>query len=259
MQCNRLLTEKDRIQGVSYLEPALPVLLLLSLAGLARAWRRSKPGNRPWLLAIGVTGTLLLSMNAVAWILSRPLETWYEDGPLPHESAEAIVILAGTVHTPSLNRPYTFATQDTYQRLQHGVFLFKHWKPLPILVCGGPLNGQAQSATMQHVLESESVPSELIWIEDRSRSTHENAEYGSQILRQRGISRIALVVEANSMVRAAASFRKAGITVIPAPIRFTTLDFSIMDILPNWRALALNDETIHELVGLAWYRLRGWI
>jgi len=245
---------------VSYLEPALPILLLLSLAGLAREWRRSKPGRRPWLLAIGVTGTLLLSMNAVAWMLSRPLEGWYENGPVPPESADAIVILAGTVHAPSVNRPYVFVVQDTYQRLQHGVWLFKHWKPLPILVCGGPLNDvPPQSLTMKHVLESEGVPSDLIWVETRSRSTHENAEYGSQVLRQHGISRIALVVEANSMARAAASFRKAGITVIPAPIRFTDLDFSIMDILPNWRAISLNGETVHELVGLAWYRLRGWI
>ena len=245
---------------MSYLEPAFPILLLLSLAALAREWRRSKPGRRPWLLSIGVTGTLLLSMNVVAWMLSRPLEIWYEDNPLRLESAEAIVIPAGTVHPPTTNRPYTFAAQDTYQRLQHGVWLFKQWKSLPILVCGGPLKGlAAQSLTMQHVLESEGVPSELIWIENRSRSTHENAEYGSQILRQHGISRIALVVEANSMPRAAASFRKAGITVIPAPIRFTELHFDLMDIFPNWRAIALNGETVHELVGLAWYRLRGWI
>jgi uncharacterized SAM-binding protein YcdF (DUF218 family) len=242
------------------LEPALPVLLLLSLAGLARQWRRSKPGHRPWLLTIGVTGTLLLSMNAVAWLLSRPLEIWYEDVPLRLDSAEAIVILAGTVHRPTRNRPYTFAAQDTYQRLQHGVWLFKHWKSLPILVCGGSLKEMGpQSLTMQHVLESEGVPSELIWTENRSRSTHENAEYGSQILRQHGISRIALVMEANSMPRAAASFRKAGITVFPAPIRFTELDFSVMDVFPNWRAIALNGETVHELVGLVWYRVRGWI
>jgi uncharacterized SAM-binding protein YcdF (DUF218 family) len=245
---------------VSYLEPALPVLLLLSLAGLVRGWRRSKPGHRPWLLAIGVTGTLLLSMNAVAWMLSRPLEIWYENDPVLHESAEAIVILAGTIHPPTRNRPYTFASQDTYQRLQHGVWLFKHWKSLPILVCGGSLNERAsRSLTMQHVLESEGVPSELIWIENQSSSTHENAEYGSQILRQHGISRIALVVEANSMLRAAASFRKAGITVIPAPIRFAELHFSIMDVFPDWSAIALNGETVHELVGLVWYRLRGWI
>ncbi len=65
------------------------------------------------------------------------LESWYEDNPLPNEPAEAIVILAGTVRLATPGQPYTFAAPDTYERLQHGVWLFKNWKPLPILVCGG--------------------------------------------------------------------------------------------------------------------------
>jgi uncharacterized SAM-binding protein YcdF (DUF218 family) len=151
-------------------------------------------------------------------------------------------------------------SQDTYQRLQHGIWLFKNWKSLPILVCGGTLGEQEPySVTMKRVLESEGIPSDRIWVEDRSRSTHENAMYGSIILRDHGISRIALVVEASSMPRAAASFRKEGITVVPAPIRFTRLDRSFIDVFPSWQAIALNGETLHELVGLAWYWFRGWI
>jgi len=246
--------------GVSYLEPTLPLLLLIGVVGLTGAWRRSAKGRRPWLLTICIVGTLLLSMNAVAWTLALPLEIWYERGPIPRQSAEAIVVLSGAVHAPMPDRPYSFAAQDTYQRLQYGLWLHKNWMPLPILVCGGALDeNQPYSAIMKHVLESEGVPSELIWIEDRSRSTHENALHGSKILRERGVSHVVLVVEASSMPRAAASFRKAGITVVPAPIRFTTLDRSLRDVFPNWRAIALNGETVHEILGLGWYRLRGWI
>jgi uncharacterized SAM-binding protein YcdF (DUF218 family) len=99
----------------------------------------------------------------------------------------------------------------------------------------------------------------LIWTEDRSRSTHENAVYGSEVLHKHGVSRAALIVEASSMPRAAASFRKAGITVVPAPIRFTRLHLELSDVVPDWQAIALNGETLHELIGLFWYRLRGWI
>jgi uncharacterized SAM-binding protein YcdF (DUF218 family) len=237
-----------------------PLLLLFGVAGLVGAWRRSAKGRRPWLLTISVAGTLLLSMNAVAWTVALPLEIWYENAPVPRQSAEAIVVLSGAVHSPTPDRPYTFAAQDTYERLQHGLWLYKNWIPLPILVCGGAFEeDQPYSATMRRVLESEGVPSKLIWIEARSRSTHENAMYGSEILREHGVSRIALVVEASGMPRAAASFRKAGMIVVPAPIRFTQLDGSLMDVYPNWRAIALNGETLHEVVGLAWYRLRGWI
>src|SRR5262245_15173140 len=164
---------------MSYLEPALPLLLLIGVAGLVGAWRHSAKGRRPWLLTVSLIGIFLLSINVVACLVALPLEIWYENDPLPRESAEAIVILSGSANSPTPSRPYAFAGQDTYRRLQHGIWLFKHWKPLPILVCGGaPDEHEPYSETMKRVLESEGIPSHLIWIEDRSRSTHENAVKG---------------------------------------------------------------------------------
>jgi uncharacterized SAM-binding protein YcdF (DUF218 family) len=140
------------------------------------------------------------------------------------------------------------------------VWLFKNWKQLPLLVCGGTFDDYPSAYTMKRILESEAgIPSGMIWTESNSKSTHENAVYGSQILREHGVSRIALIVEASSMPRAAASFRKLGITVVPAPIRFSKLDLKLTDFLPSWQAIALNGETLHELIGLAWYRVHGWI
>jgi uncharacterized SAM-binding protein YcdF (DUF218 family) len=234
----------------------------MGLIGVARAWRKSERGRRPVLLTIAIVGILLLSTNLVARILSLPLEVWYDDkDPAPLERVEAIVVLAGTVNSPLPNRPYAYPSQDTYRRLQHGIWLFKHWNSsLPILVCGGGSDDhEPYSETMRRALETEGVPPNLIWTEARSRSTHENAVYGSEVLRRHGVSRIGLIVEANSMPRAAASFRKAGMTVVPVPIRFTQLNLEFNDVLPTWQAIALNGESIHELVGLLWYWIRGWI
>lgn len=244
---------------MSYLEPALPLLLLLALVGLARAWRASTSENRPWLMTISILGIVLLSLNPVAWLLSRPLEMWYDEKPIPETTVEAIVVLAGAVDSPKPNRPYPLAANDTYIRLQHAAWLFKHWISRPILVCGGGRDNASYSQAGRHLLEAEGIPPNLIWSEARSLSTYENALYGSQILREHGVSRIALVIDASSMARAAAAFRKQGITVVPAPFRFYDLDLSVEDILPNWRAIQANGETAHELVGLLWYRLRGWI
>jgi uncharacterized SAM-binding protein YcdF (DUF218 family) len=247
---------------VSYLQPALPLFLALGILGLVRAWRRSTKGDRPILLTVSIVGMVVLSLNVFASLAALPLEIWYDrDSPFPRESAEAIVVLAGSAHSPTPNRPYTFAGSDTYRRLEHAAWLFKHWKPVPILVCGGTLNEDPPIAeTMRRVLEAEGgIPPEMIWTEKRSRSTHENAVYGSEILREHGISRIAVVVEASSMPRAAASFRKFGFTVVPMPIRFAGLDREFSDVIPTWDAIAMNGETLHELVGLLWYFLRGWI
>ena len=169
------------------------------------------------------------------------------------------MVLAGSVDSPLPGRPYPLAAHDTYARIQHAAWLIKHWDSKPVLACGGGQDSEAYSQTIRHLLESEGVPPDKIWIEARSRSTHENALYGSEILRQHGISRIALVIDARSMDRAAASFRKQGITVVPAPFRFYDLKLELQDVLPTWRAIQTNGETAHELVGLLWYWLRGWI
>ena len=126
---------------MSYLEPALPLLLVLGLVGLIGAWRGSVAGRRPLLLTVSIAGVVLLSTNLFAWFLSLPLEIWYDDkDPAPRGTAEAVVILAGAVNPPLPNQPYSYAGADTYRGLQRGVWLYKHWQPLPILVCGGSVD-----------------------------------------------------------------------------------------------------------------------
>jgi uncharacterized SAM-binding protein YcdF (DUF218 family) len=112
---------------------------------------------------------------------------------------------------------------------------------------------------MRELLRRAGVPENMIWTEERSRSTHENAMYGTAILRQHGVEHIALVVEAQSMPRAAACFRKEGLNVTPAPSDFRTWGPLRDELVPNWKALRRNEITLHEVLGLAWYRLRGWI
>jgi uncharacterized SAM-binding protein YcdF (DUF218 family) len=170
--------------------------------------------------------------------------------------ADAIVVLSGGFSDASRVRPYPVVSEDSYQRLRHATWLFQSWSSRPILTCGGDRNF---TDAMRHVLESEGIPSNLIWTEIGSRSTHENAVNCREILQQHGIHRIALVVDASSMWRAAASFRKVGITVVPAPFQFQHLHFTFSEVLPTWKAMRSTGLTMHELVGLLWYWLRGWI
>jgi len=214
------------------------------------------------LQAASLVGIFLLSSNWVACGLAFPLEAAYSRDPTPAAPADAIVVLSGSVNPPTAAQPYPSVGIDTYGRLLHGIWLFKHWKALPILVCGGGItekNPQPMAESMRRFLEADGIPKDLIWTEARSGSTHENALYGAQVLREHGISRIVLVVQAAGMRRAAASFEKMGILVVPAPIQFSGLEGKIDDVLPGWSAIAQNGATLHEVLGLAWYRLRGWI
>jgi uncharacterized SAM-binding protein YcdF (DUF218 family) len=242
---------------MTYIQPLMLVFLVVALAGLAPL-RHCKRALAPILAVIGL---LFVSWPPVDWLLSRPLEARYPIRPFPSEPAQAIVVLSSSINPPKYERPYALPDKATYQRCEYAAWLHKNWQPLPVLACGGPgvRSEYAVAATMRQLLQRAGVPDAMIWTEERSRSTHENAVFGVEILRKRGISRIALVVEAQAMLRAEACFRKEGIVVVPAPCEFRQFDFQLEEFIPSWRAINGNEGTLHEAAGLGWYWLRGWI
>jgi len=245
---------------MTYFEPALPLLLLIGLVGCALAWGRRGAGHRPWLETLSLAAIWFLSMESGAWLLARPLEARYSRNPYPQATADAIVVLAGTVIPPSTGRPYPLPAEDTYRRVEHAVWLYRYWKPLPILVCGGPtVNTPPYAAVMKRLLEIEGVPRDQIWVESQSQNTHENAMFGAVVLRQHGAARVALVAEATAMLRAQLSFEKQGIAVVPVPLWRNHLTLEYTDYIPGWRGIRLNSDTLHEAIGLVYYRTRGWI
>jgi uncharacterized SAM-binding protein YcdF (DUF218 family) len=245
---------------MSYIQPLLTLILLVLAIGTWRCWKFQQPG-RPYLLLSGVVGLFLVSWPAAAWLLARPLEGRYTRRAKPIGDAEAIVVLSSNVKPPLAERPIPLADQDTYERCQYAAWLYKNWRTLPVLACGGvgPNGGEAFSVTMQRLLEAEGVPESQAWIEGKSRSTYENAKYGAELLKSKGISRIVLVTDAYHMPRAEGCFRKQGLKVVAAPCGFTQLYLSWDQLLPRWRAIDQNELTLHEFLGLAWYRVRGWI
>jgi uncharacterized SAM-binding protein YcdF (DUF218 family) len=248
---------------MTYTQPLLSGFLLLAFLGMVLQQR----GRKSPLLTIGLFGLLLISWPPADWLLSRPLEAWYPIRPLPAASAtaspqvppQAIVVLSAGVSPPLFERPYTLADRETYQRSLFAAWLHSHWQPLPVLACGGAEEPgeQPYSAVMRNIIQGAGVPDNMLWTEERSHSTHENAVFGAEVLRLHGIHSIALVVDAQSMLRAEACFRKLGFAVTPAPSSFCELDTH--EILPSWKAIERNELTLHETLGWAWYRLHGWI
>jgi len=242
---------------MTYTRPLLLIFLVIASVGLVRL----RQGKRSLLPIVGVLGLLLLSWHPMAWLLSRPLEARYPIRPFPPAPARAIVVLSSSVSPPLFERPYPLPDKETYQRCEFAAWLHKHWQPLPVVACGGLAVKAKQplSVTMRELLQRAGVPDAMIWTEERSRTTHENAVFAADILRKHGISTIALVVEAQAMPRAEACFRKEGINVIPAPCEFIQFESPLEEFMPSWLAIQRNEGTLHEALGLAWYKLRGWI
>jgi uncharacterized SAM-binding protein YcdF (DUF218 family) len=218
---------------------------------------RRRAGRR--LAWAGLLGLFLASWPPMDWLFSFPLEGRYPAMPpqLPG-NIQAIAVLGSSSDPPNHEHPYAVPDYNTLKRIEHAAWLYRKSGPLPVLACEGS-NPHQSRAVMPDLLRRAGVPPEMIWLESRSRSTHENAVFGAAILHEHGIQRIALVVDGQSMPRAAACFRKANIDVFPAPMDLRSLGNWRDELFPSADALHRNEVTLHELVGTAWYWLRGWI
>jgi uncharacterized SAM-binding protein YcdF (DUF218 family) len=98
-------------------------------------------------------------------------------------------------------------------------------------------------------------------MEDRSRTTYENAVETAKHLRERKVQRIVLVTEAVHLLRAKLCFEKLGLHVTPAGCNYqaTTFDWSPINFLPSPEAAVHVDRVAHEWLGLIWYRFHGRI
>ena len=82
-----------------------------------------------------------------------------------------------------------------------------------------------------------------------------------EVLEERGLKKILLVTSASHMPRSAAVFRTQGIDFVAAPtdVRVVPRPFNLFQILPNFEALKFSTIATKEYIGIAVYRLKGWI
>ncbi|MBZ5629387.1 MAG: YdcF family protein [Acidobacteriia bacterium] len=249
---------------VSYYQPLFATLVLALIVEALWYYRRAK-GRKPAALVVIAITMFFVSWPPLACVVVAALERPYPARELGRADAQAIVVLASTVYPPYPPLPTSRLGYDTYERCQYAAWLFKNWRPLPILASGeegelDPRQAPPYTMPMSRALVREGVPEAMIWVESQSRSTHENAVHSARVLRSKGIEKIVLVTDAYHMRRAEKSFRKAGLQVIPAACAHRAFHIITLDrLLPGWEAIAWNEDSLHEIVGLLWYRLRGWI
>jgi uncharacterized SAM-binding protein YcdF (DUF218 family) len=228
-------------------------VIILVLLGLL-LWR--------WLLgrvmvAVAIGVLWAATTPAISFLLIDSLQWKKAANPaeLAQSGAEAIVVLGGG---RSLNTPDYGDTVGTWSllRLRYAAWLQKEIK-LPIAVTAGAPNGLGapEAPLMKQVLEDE-FGAKVIWTEQTSRNTHENARFTRNLLERYGIRKVVLVTHALHMRRALSEFRNAGFDVIPAPTDFIMPRYGLDAWMPGARTLYQSSLALHELVGGWWYRLR---
>lgn len=238
------------------------VQALISPAGLALGplllalllWRRRRLAFG--LVAVGALCLYVLSSPLLVAPLVSLLEDRYPVLTEVPPTAQAIVVLGAGRNFSAAE----YGASDTVnafglERLRYGAWLQRR-TGLPLMVAGGGAPGRADSvAALSAPIVGEELGASVRWLETQSRNTYENAREAARILRPEGIEHVLVVTHAMHMPRAMWSFRRAGLSPVAAP----TAHLGHGDDPGPWPspwAQVRSALLLHELVGLAFYRLR---
>jgi uncharacterized SAM-binding protein YcdF (DUF218 family) len=195
---------------------------------------------------------LALSLAPVSYLLLRLAN----DAPAVRmedaRTAQAVVVLGGGLRRDAPEYGGDTLNRWTLERVRYGAKLARE-TGLPVLVAGGSVWGDTatEASVMRAALEKEfNVP--VRWTEERSRNTHENAQFAAAILKRDGVRRVVVVMHGFDIRRARAEFEAAGLEVVPAPtvlprFRITTP----LDFLPSMGALQGSQIALYELLANA--------
>lgn len=224
--------------------------LLLALAGALALRRLPRLGRA--LLWTGLLTLLALSLAPVSYLLLR----FANDAPAVRmedaRTAQAVVVLGGGLRRDAPEYGGDTLNRWTLERVRYGAKLARE-TGLPVLVAGGSVWGDTatEASVMRAALEQEyKVP--VRWTEERSRNTHENAQFAAPILKRDGVQRIVLVMHGFDIRRARAEFEAAGLEVVPAPTVLPRFAISTpLDLLPSMGALQGSQIALYELLANA--------
>jgi uncharacterized SAM-binding protein YcdF (DUF218 family) len=127
---------------------------------------------------------------------------------------------------------------------------------LPIILSGGAPEGVQgagnESQLSKRALLAMQVPEDMIFMDDKSRTTQENAENSKVILNQMGLKHPILVTSSTHMSRSVELFKKEGIEVLALPTQYEAPkkeQHDIFDFIPSVNGVSLVRIGLKEIIG----------
>ena len=192
-----------------------------------------------------ITGALLLAVTftpLVQWA-ARPLAAPWTD-----TNQGVLIVLSGSTSSYSDPAAKLMIGLDTYWRVVHAIYAWRHGRFRHILVSG---DGTAES--VKPLLIANGIPEAAILIEGSATNTRENAAFSKPILA--GLpGPYVLVTSDYQMFRASRCFARQGVRVetLPAPDLFKRCNTRRQ----RWDAFW---QLAGEAASIAYYRIHGWI
>lgn len=245
-----------------YLHKILPILispialiLLILIIGVYKM-RRS-------LIISAILLLYVFSMPIISKELLRTIEAHtVRLQPADIEQADAIVVLSGMLTWSPAKNGLAREWGDP-DRFWGGIELFQAEKAPLLIFTGGKLPWELGQGNEGDVLKKYAqqlqVPEEKIVVTFDVQNTEQEARAVREILKNK--LKIILVTSAFHMNRAQSVFEREEFKVVPYPVDFKVPEQSItlMSFLPHAGGIGQTDLALRELIGIAFYKFKGWL
>lgn len=233
----------------SVIMPPFNALLLWLFALICFGFGRKKLGT--FAATLGIAILYIFSIPYTSRLLNDSLITEDNLTLNDYRSAQAIVLLGGGVRDSKELFAKLATNQVATERVRYAAFLQRKTQ-LPLLITGSAANGTSEAKVMADELALfYQVPTE--WLEQKAKTTKENALFSRNILEKQGIQRIILVTNQWHMQRARMLFEQQGFEVLPASVGAgatpETYGMNLMYFVPQAGAMHSNMLALKEWIG----------
>lgn len=236
-------------------------MLLIGLIGLVLLRTKSARAGRR-LVAAAIMLLLAFGLLPFGKLLMAPLEERFPPWDAGRGVPDGIVVLGGAIEPEVAERPNS-GLNEAAERITAVAGLARKYPAAKILFSGGnnrlALKGGSEAQVARSLFESFGIPESRLILEDRSRTTAENALFSRQLATPKPGERWLLVTSAYHMPRAVGAFRKAGFPVEACPVDYRTpgpgelwIPFASVT-----AGLRRTDTATREWFGLVTYWLTG--
>lgn len=244
-------------------QPLNLVLLLLAM-GLLLGVRKPRASRRLLfvsLILLATTGFQALPESLLGYLENQSRE-------LPANADlhgyVGMVVLGGATESGRISEHHRQPLLNgSAERMTMAVALWQRNPAMRVVFTGGEGmmfgTGPTEAARAQLFFESLGLPKEAITLESRSQNTFENAVFTRELAGIDAHQRWLLVTSAWHMPRSLAVFEKAGWNVTPFPVDFRTGGVAPLTSYSLREGADLWEVALHELIGIAAYKITGRI
>ncbi|MBM6580293.1 YdcF family protein [Microvirga sp. BT689] len=170
--------------------------------------------------------TIALGLLPIASYILLPLEERFPAFRDDGRPINGIILLGGAVEASDSKARGSLVANESAERVLDTIQLAHRYPSARILISGGGGtvfgDGAAEAPVIAEYFRSLGIDPARILVEDRSRTTAENAVYSQELAKPREGERWLLVTSAWHMPRAVGVFEKVGFPIIPYPVDFRT-------------------------------------